>query len=409
MPMSQPTMGTPTRQGLPFLSTTAVAGSLAGLTGYLLSLSLHAHATWAWPAAGAAATLVMGWRARRQMKRHARRLAQAQVVGMTGGLSESLAGMASAQAPATVRALHGMRLLEAAFDQSGAAMVITDALDRVVMVNPAFVTLSGHEAQALLGQPAELVGMAPLRGTHLPELEEALREGRRWGGETCLATAQGDQRDLWLNVSAIRGDGGQRVTHHCRVFQDVNPLKEQLRTMAEQARHDSLTGLPNRRAFGEHLFRAMARTRRHPRTLAIMCVDLDGFKGVNDRHGHQVGDELLVQVARRLQACVRTTDIVCRMGGDEFMLILEGAGTTFDIQRTGQRLLTCLSEAYAISGHHIAVTPSIGAVVHDGREADTALVQRADAAMYAAKHGGKGRLVLAGTGEEPIEGTVCAA
>lgn len=287
-------------------------------------------------------------------------------------------------------------------------MAVTDALDRIVMVNPAFVTLSGREPTEVLGKPAELLGMAPLRGTHLPELDTALREGRRWSGESSLATAGGEQQDLWLSVNAIR-DAQGRITHHCRVFQDVNPLKEQLRAMADQARHDSLTGLPNRRAFGEQLFRATARTRRHPKTLAIMCVDLDGFKGVNDRHGHQVGDELLVQVARRLQACVRTTDIVCRMGGDEFTLILEAAGTTHDIQRMGQRILTCLSEAYAIGGHHIAVTPSIGAVVYDGREADAELVQRADAAMYRAKHEGKGRLVMAQTDTEHDENSAAAA
>ena len=123
-------------------------------------------------------------------------------------------------------------------------MAVTDALDRIVMVNPAFVTLSGREPTEVLGKPAELLGMAPLRGTHLPELDTALREGRRWSGESSLATAGGEQQDLWLSVNAIR-DAQGRITHHCRVFQDVNPLKEQLRAMADQARHDSLTGAPS--------------------------------------------------------------------------------------------------------------------------------------------------------------------
>jgi diguanylate cyclase (GGDEF)-like protein/PAS domain S-box-containing protein len=322
---------------------------------------------------------------------------QAQVVGVTGPISQAITQAIDKGEKPPAQAL---RLLEAAFEQSGAAILITDGLDRIVMMNPAFMELSGHPLDTMLGQNAELMGMAPLRGTHLPELEQVLREGRRWSGESSLTTAQGDQLALWLNVSVVR-DERQRVTHHCRVFQDVNPLKEQLRAMADQARHDSLTGLPNRRAFGEHLFKAMARTRRYPKTLAIMCVDLDGFKGVNDRHGHHVGDELLIQVARRLQACMRTTDIVCRMGGDEFMLILEGAGTTQDVQRMGTRVLTCLSEAYAIEGHHITVTPSIGAVMHDGQEPDTRLIERADASMYAAKNGGKGRLVMSIPQQDP--------
>lgn len=409
LPMSQPTMGTPTRQGLPFLLSAVSVITLAGLTGYLISRPLQGLGSWGWPLLAAALTAVSGASALRQLRRQTRQLHDAQVVGVTGALSQALEpGAAPAEQSGAAKAMQGMRMLEAAFEQSGAAMVITDALDRIVLVNPAFVDLSGHASEAVLGQPAELMGMAPLRSTHLPELEQTLREGRRWGGESTLTTATRTLQDLWLNVSTIR-NAQQRVTHHCRVFQDVNPLKEQLRAMADQARHDSLTGLPNRRAFGEQLFRAMARARRYPKTLAIMCVDLDGFKGVNDRHGHQVGDELLIQVARRLLACVRTTDIVCRMGGDEFMLILEGAGAVHDVQRMGQRVLTCLSEAYAIEGHHITVTPSIGAVMHDGQEPDTSLIERADSAMYAAKHGGKGRLVMDTASESFPASTPAAA
>ena len=409
LPMSQSTMGTPTRQGLPFLLSAVSVITLAALTGYLISRPLQGLGSWGWPLLAAALTAASGASALSQLRRQTRQLHDAQVVGVTGSLSQALEpGAAPAEQSGATKAIQGMRMLEAAFEQSGAAMVITDALDRIVLVNPAFVDLSGHASEAVLGQPAELMGMAPLRSTHLPELEQTLREGRRWGGESTLTTATGTLQDLWLNVSTIR-NAQQRVTHHCRVFQDVNPLKEQLRAMADQARHDSLTGLPNRRAFGEQLFRAMARARRYPKTLAIMCVDLDGFKGVNDRHGHQVGDELLIQVARRLLACVRTTDIVCRMGGDEFMLILEGAGAVHDVQRMGQRVLTCLSEAYAIDGHHITVTPSIGAVMHDGQEPDTSLIERADSAMYAAKHGGKGRLVMDTTSEGLPASTPAAA
>ncbi len=387
LPTSQSIMGTPNLPGASFLPfVVSLFAVLAALTGVLCLLALQGRLSWPWGLLSAGAATLTGGSAWQGWRQWVQQMQQAHVVGVTGPITQAInkGEKPSAQA---------LRLLEAAFEQSGAAILITDGLDRIVMMNPAFMELSGYPLDTMLGQNAELMGMAPLRGTHLPELEQTLRQGKRWSGESSLTTAQGNQLALWLNVSTVR-DERQRVTHHCRVFQDVNPLKEQLRTMADQARHDSLTGLPNRRAFGEHLFKAMARTRRYPKTLAIMCVDLDGFKGVNDRHGHHVGDELLVQVARRLQACMRTTDIVCRMGGDEFMLILEGAGAVHDVQRMGQRLLTCLSEAYAIEGHHITVTPSIGAVVHDGQEPDTRLIERADAAMYAAKHGGKGRLVM---------------
>lgn len=398
LPMQQSTMGTPNLPGSPFLPfIVSLFAVLAASSGALCLLALQGQLSWLWSLLSTGGALLAAGAAWRHWRQLMQQMRQAQVVGVTGPITQAITQAIDKGEKPPAQAL---RLLEAAFEQSGAAILITDGLDRIVMMNPAFMELSGHPLDTMLGQNAELMGMAPLRGTHLPELEQVLREGRRWSGESSLTTAQGDQLALWLNVSVVR-DERQRVTHHCRVFQDVNPLKEQLRAMADQARHDSLTGLPNRRAFGEHLFKAMARTRRYPKTLAIMCVDLDGFKGVNDRHGHHVGDELLIQVARRLQACMRTTDIVCRMGGDEFMLILEGAGTTQDVQRMGMRVLTCLSEAYAIEGHHITVTPSIGAVMHDGQEPDTRLIERADASMYAAKNGGKGRLVMSIPQQDP--------
>lgn len=287
----------------------------------------------------------------------------------------------------------GSALLQSAFDHSASPMVITDAMDRIVMVNTAFTHAVGVEAKTLLGKSAELQGMAPLRGSHLNGIDQSLKEGRRWSGESSVCGQDGQVHEWWLVVSALKDEQG-RLTHHCRVFQDVEPLKAQLRQMSEQARHDALTELPNRRAFSEHLFQAMARTRRYPKTLALMSVDLDGFKAVNDTYGHDVGDLLLKQVARRLMACVRTSDVVCRLGGDEFMVILEGAGMPHEVNRIGQRILTCLSESYTLNGHHIKATPSIGGVVHQVDEPEQELLRRADATMYAAKHAGKCRMVL---------------
>jgi diguanylate cyclase (GGDEF)-like protein/PAS domain S-box-containing protein len=380
-------MGAPSRlRHLPTLAHLAAGATLAA-TGYVLSSPNLSMSQWLVPGALTLVALAC-WRA----GDHRRADARPEVPDATPlVISPTTAPQASA--PST-RSTKTLGLLGAAFEQSSQAIVLTDALDRVVQVNPAFEAMSGRAALDMLGQPAELLGLTPLRATHLAGIDTALREVNRWSGESAVIGADGQAHDLWLNVSTIR-DAEHRISHHFRVFQDVEPLKAQLRQMAEQARHDSLTGLPNRRAFGEQLFQAMARTRRYPKTLSIMCVDLDGFKAVNDTHGHQVGDQLLVQVARRLEACVRTTDSVCRIGGDEFMLILEGAGNLDEINRIGQRVLRCLTELYAIAGCHLHVTPSIGAVVHDGQESDAALVQRADAAMYAAKNAGKCRMVLA--------------
>lgn len=286
-----------------------------------------------------------------------------------------------------------LSLLASAFEQSGAAMVITDALDRVTLVNEAFVRLCGLQASELMGQPAELLGMAPLRPSHLPGIDEAMRRGERWSGESSVTTGEGHGQDMWLAVGVIRNESG-RITHHSRVFQDVAPLKAQIRHMADEARHDSLTGLANRRAFGELMFQAMARARRYTKTLAIMCVDLDGFKSVNDSRGHQVGDQLLVMVARRLETCVRTTDRVCRTGGDEFMLVLEGPGHTDEITRIGERVIQAMRTPYEVGGETLQISSSVGVAVYDGQENDQDLIRRADTAMYAAKHSGKGQMVF---------------
>jgi diguanylate cyclase (GGDEF)-like protein/PAS domain S-box-containing protein len=280
-----------------------------------------------------------------------------------------------------------------AFKQSAAAWVITDAMDRVVRFNEAFIQLTGLEPGAAQGQPAELLGMQPLRTSHLPGIDALWRLRQPWSGEAYLRSAQGATIDVWVSASAV-WDAQGCITQHLRVFQDVGYLKRQMRQMADEARHDSLTGLANRRAFDELMFQAMARTRRYTKTLAVMCVDLDGFKCVNDVHGHSVGDQLLVAVSRRLEACVRTTDRVCRMGGDEFMLILEGPGQLGDIRRIGERVLQSIHEPFQMGALEVEISSSIGVAVYDGHEDEASLIKRADDAMYAAKDAGKNQMVF---------------
>lgn len=287
-----------------------------------------------------------------------------------------------------------LRLASRVIQETGDAVVVSDALDRVVMVNPAFLNLSGLSPSEAVGRSAELLGLPPLRESHLPGIEQALRLGQRWSGESRQVGSAGRTMDTWMSVSCLRNDA-HRVTQHIRVFSDISVLKAQQRELVEQARHDSLTGLPNRRAFGERLQQAMARARRQPHTLALLYVDLDGFKAVNDRHGHAAGDLVLAEVAKRLLSCVRLTDCVCRLAGDEFTVILEGAGQTSELERVCRRIVEQLSLPHLIDGHALTVSPSIGAAVFDRHENADEICQRADAAMYRAKHAGKACYVLA--------------
>ena len=275
----------------------------------------------------------------------------------------------------------------------GDAVIVSDGLDRIVMVNPAFLSMTGLSPSEVIGHSAELLGMSPLRDSHLAGVRAALETGLRWSGESGLVRADGQQIDTCLTVSALRNDAGQ-ITQHIRTFNDITAIKQQQRVLAEQARHDSLTGLPNRRAFGERLQQAMSRARRHPQTLAVLYVDLDGFKGVNDAHGHAVGDQLLVEVGRRLDACVRLTDCVCRLSGDEFTVILEGAGHPEEVQRIGNRILDRLSLPHQLAGDSIIVTPSLGGTLFQPGDNAESLCRRADETMYEAKRAGKARFTL---------------
>ncbi|MBH1985966.1 MAG: diguanylate cyclase [Burkholderiales bacterium] len=291
------------------------------------------------------------------------------------------------------QAAEQLKLASRVIEETADAVVVTDAVDRVVMVNPAFLKMMGLGVEQAVGQSAELLGLAPLRETHLPGVDEALRNGRRWSGECLQTGAESRQVETWLSVSTLRNET-RRVTQHIRVLSDISVLKAQQRELAEQARRDSLTGLPNRRVFNERLRQAMARARRQPQTLAVMYVDLDGFKAINDQMGHAAGDRLLIEVAARLEAAVRNTDFVCRLSGDEFTIILEGAGHPIEVRRIAQRILERLSQPCQINGETVRAAASLGAALFEPNESLESLCQRADAAMYAAKHAGKGCFML---------------
>jgi diguanylate cyclase (GGDEF)-like protein/PAS domain S-box-containing protein len=286
-----------------------------------------------------------------------------------------------------------LRLASRVIDETAEAVVVTDAVDRVVMVNPAFLHVTGMSPSEVVGQSAELLGLPPLRESHLPGVSQALKTGQRWTGESRQVCTDGRALDTWLSVSTLRNDR-HKVTQHIRIFSDISVLKAHQRELVEQARHDSLTGLPNRRAFGERLNQAMARARRNPQTLAVLFIDLDGFKAVNDRFGHAAGDALLIEVGQRLLQCVRLTDSVCRLAGDEFTVILEGAGHSGELALICQRIVDRLSMPHDMGTAAVVVSPSIGAAVFEAGDTADALSQRADGAMYAAKHAGKARFVL---------------
>ena len=296
------------------------------------------------------------------------------------------------------RTAENLRLVSKVVDETSEAVVVTDAQDRIVMANPAFLSMTGHDLARITGRPAEQAGLPPLKDATLRGVEQACARNRRWTGDSLQQRADGTRFETWLSVATLRDEEGRR-THHTRVFSDISVLKHQQRQLAELARQDSLTKLPNRRHFNEHLGQSVDRARRSNQTLALLYIDLDGFKAVNDTHGHEAGDELLIEVGRRLQRCVRTTDTVSRLGGDEFTIILEAAGEVQDVRRLCERVLEQLSLPHQLTrvadaGVAVMAPPSIGVALYEAGESAESLCRRADAAMYTAKRSGKARYSL---------------
>ena len=225
-------------------------------------------------------------------------------------------------------------------------------------------------------------------------MEEALRLHGHWEGEFWNRRSDGSLYAIASTMNTVCDDAGA-VTHYINVFSDVTERKHQNEHLELLAHFDPLTRLPNRTLLADRLAQAMARVQPEQQRLAVCFMDLDGFKAVNDTHGHEAGDELLVIVARRLEANVRTDDTVARQGGDEFVILLNGLPDVAECERAAGRLLQAVRQPIVVNGHTVQVGASIGIALHpqDGSDAET-LLRYADQAMYQAKQGGRNRWVF---------------
>lgn len=283
------------------------------------------------------------------------------------------------------------------FDYAREGIIVTDARNRIVDVNPAFERISGYEKSEVLGADPRMFRSGRQDETFYHDMWERLGRDDLWEGEIWNRRKNGDVYPQHLNVSVIR-DGAGDVLNHIALFSDITLLKKQQDALQRLVHYDPLTGLPNRVLYIDRLQQAMARVTRHHRQLAVAFMDLDGFKEVNDVYGHDVGDEVLIEIAARLKAALRVEDTVARLGGDEFVAILSDFEHLAVVEPLFDRLLVAASTPLLIGDVSIRVSVSIGVSLFPRDDnlnlEPEQLVREADQAMYQAKNSGKNRLAF---------------
>ena len=282
-----------------------------------------------------------------------------------------------------------LELAAKVFETTADAIMICDSKDRVVKVNAAFSRLTGYDAADILGKVLADTPFRPLDPVQSAARYKDLQKNGYMNSEVARFRKDGSPLALWLSASCMRNDDGT-IRNFVRIFTDISLLKETQQKLEQLASFDALTGLPNRRLLHDRLEQATRRAQRGSHQMAVMFIDLDGLKEVNDTHGHDVGDLLLTQVATRLRKCIRLSDSIGRLGGDEFAIVLEDPQHPIDAVRVAERIVDALAPPFFLSGKSVCATASLGIAIYpnDGTDA-TALLKNADVAMYRAKEAGR--------------------
>ena len=283
----------------------------------------------------------------------------------------------------------GQRMAASVFASTQEGIVITDAERYIIDSNPAFTTITGYSRDEILGQKPSLLKSGLHDARFYDAMWQAIKQQGYWRGEVWNRKKGGEIFAEWLTISAVADQQGQ-ITHYIGTSSDITQLKEQERKLQLIAHYDPLTGVPNRILLADRMHLAFAQTKRDNCLMAVGYLDLDGFKPVNDRLGHEAGDQLLIEVALRIKNALREGDTIARLGGDEFVFLLLGLDKVEDCEITLHRLLEVISEPVALRNQTVSVSASIGISIYpeDNTDPDT-LLRHADQAMYQAKQQGK--------------------
>jgi diguanylate cyclase (GGDEF)-like protein/PAS domain S-box-containing protein len=287
-----------------------------------------------------------------------------------------------------------LRLSSTVFDNALECILITDSEGKVVSINPAFTRITGYSLEDIKGKDPSLLSS----GRHSTAFYRAMWRGittaGQWTGEIWNKKKNGIVHPVQLSITVIKNSHGEHV-HYAGIFTDITERKKNEELIEYLAFHDNLTGLPNRQTFQDLILVELAHAKRYNYITAIMFLDLDRFKEVNDTHGHDVGDVVLKSVAKKLQDCIRKGDTISRLGGDEFTILLPQLSQVRDAEKVAKKIVEIFDEDLSINGHKLNIGVSIGISIYPNNGSDPAeLLKRADDAMYKAKGSGKSDYIL---------------
>lgn len=289
-------------------------------------------------------------------------------------------------------AMEQLEQAKAVYESSSEGIMVVDRNNRTISVNPAFKCITGYSYDEVVGADPYILSSGYHPAEFYAEIRRSLQETGAWRGEIWSRRKNGQVYPQFLRIDTIFGDDGEVSKRVC-VFSDVTEKKLAEEQIKHMALHDTLTDLPNRILYEDRLHQALAMAQREKTSFALLYLDLDRFKEVNDTLGHSAGDTLLKLAAQRMLDCVRKTDTVARMGGDEFVLLFPGIGTRQNALMMAEKIRKKLEMPFEINGEQVDVSSSIGCAMYpdDGQE-EVTLTQSADQAMYMAKQSGRNRV-----------------
>ncbi len=286
------------------------------------------------------------------------------------------------------------------FSDTYEGILITDANNIIIDVNPAYCDITGYELEDVIGKKPSVLNSGRQSSAFYEEMWQELQRHGHWQGEVWNRKKGGELYVEMLTISKLLDNHGQ-VINYIGVFTDITDRKQQQEKLSLMAHYDLLTGLPNRALFTDRFHQAIAHSKRTKAQLAVCFLDLDNFKPVNDNYGHEVGDQLLIEVAARIKAGLREEDTVSRQGGDEFACLLNDIDSYEHCKQTLDRIHLSLAAPYIIDGyaHNISASTGVTLFPADKSDIDT-LLRHADQAMYQAKQAGRNRYQLFDTQDD---------